>query len=120
MSSSPDSADVIPPEQPCEDTREIIYLVKRPSYTLAIAAPRLSPTRLSWEQAMFQAQLKRWGPLGCCVLNPPELEAFYEDLRGLVEYLRSGEGSHLRIRREHPDDPGRSTVRSGKRGFRDA
>jgi hypothetical protein len=92
MSNSPDSADVIPPEQPREDTREIIYLVKRPSYTLAIAAPRLSPPRLSWEQAVFQAQLKRGGPLGYCVLNPPELEAFYEDLRGLVEYLRKQRG----------------------------
>ena len=47
MLSSFDSADVIPSEQPREDIREVIYLVKRPSYTLAIAAPRPSPTRLS-------------------------------------------------------------------------
>jgi hypothetical protein len=92
MSSSPYSADVIPPEQPREDTREIIYLVKRPSYALAIAAPRLSPTRLNWEQAVFQAQLKRWDLLGSCVLNLPELEALYEDLRGLVESLREQRG----------------------------
>jgi hypothetical protein len=92
MLSSLDSADVIPSEQPREDIREVIYLVKRPSYTLAIAAPRPSPTRLSWEQAVFQAQLKWWGPLGSCVLNPPELEAFYEDLRGLIEYLRERRG----------------------------
>jgi hypothetical protein len=83
MSSLPDSTDVIPPEQPREDIHEVVYLVKRPSYTLAIAAPRPFPTGLSWEQAVFQAQHKRRGPLGSCVLNPPELEALYEDLRGL-------------------------------------
>jgi hypothetical protein len=105
MSCSSDSANVIPPEQPREATREVIYLVKRPSYTLAIAAPRLSPTQLSWEQAVFQAQFKRQGQLWSCVLNPLELEALYEDLRGLVEYLW--------ILHAYPDDPYRSTVRSG-------
>jgi hypothetical protein len=87
MSSSSESANVIPPEQPREDTREVIYLVKRPSYTLAIAAPRLSSTHLSWEQAVFQAQFKRQGQLWSCVLNSPELEALYKDLQGLVKYL---------------------------------
>lgn len=92
MSNSPDSVDVIPPEQPREDICEVVYLVKRPSYTLAIVAPRLSPTRLSWEQVVFQAQFKRRGPLGSYVLNPPELVALYEDLQGLVEYLRERQG----------------------------
>ena len=92
MSSSPDSADVIPPEQPREDTREIVYLVKRPSYTLAIAVPLPSPSRLSWEQAVVQAQLKRRGPIGSYVLNPSELETLYEDLQGLVAYLRERRG----------------------------
>jgi hypothetical protein len=92
MSSSPDSADVIPPEQRREDTREIVYLVKRPSYTLAIAVPLPSPSRLSWEQAVVQAQLKRRGPIGSYVLNPSELETLYEDLQGLVAYLRERRG----------------------------
>ena len=104
MLCSSDSANVIPPEQPREATCEVIYLVKRPSYTLAIAAPRLSRTQLSWEQAVFQAQFKRQGQLWSCVLNPLELEALYEDLRGLVEYLW--------ISHKYPDDPYRSTVRS--------
>jgi hypothetical protein len=63
MSSSSDSANAIPPEQPCEATREVIYFVNRPSYMLAIAAPQLSPTHLSWEQAVFQAQFKRQGQI---------------------------------------------------------
>jgi hypothetical protein len=92
MSSSSHSAAVIPPGQPREDTSEVVYLVRRPSYTLALAAPRSSPTRLCWEQAVFQVQLKWWGPLGTCMLNPPELEALYEDLRRLVEYLREQQG----------------------------
>jgi hypothetical protein len=87
MSSSADRADVIPPEPPREDILDVIYLVKRPSYVLAIAAPRLSPSSLSWEQAVVQAQLKRPGQLWSCVLNPSELEALYEDLRELVAYL---------------------------------
>jgi hypothetical protein len=94
-----------PPEQPREATREVVYLVKCPSYTLAIAAPRLSSAHLSWEQAVFQAQFKRQGQLWSCVLSPPELEVLYEDLRGLVEYLW--------LSHECPDDPYRSTVRSG-------
>lgn len=92
MSSAPDNADVVPQEQPRGGSREIIYLVKRPSYTLAIAAPRLFPTGLSWEQAVFQARLTQRGQRWSCVLNPPELEAFFEDLRGLVEYLRERRG----------------------------
>jgi hypothetical protein len=92
MSSSSDSAAVIPPKQPCEDNSEVIYLVKRLSYTLAVSVPRSSPNRLSWEQAVLQAQFKRWSPLGACLLNPPELEALYEDLWGLVEYLRKQRG----------------------------
>jgi hypothetical protein len=92
MLSSPDGVDVIPPKQPREDIHEVVYLVKRPNYTLAIAAPRSAPTHLSWEQAVFQVQLKRQGPLESCVLNSPELEVLYEDLRGLVEYLRKRRG----------------------------
>jgi hypothetical protein len=92
MSSMSNSAAVIPPKQPCEDNSEVVYLVKRLSYTLAIVAPGHPPNRLSWEQAVFQAQFKRWSPLGACLLNLPELEALYEDLRGLVEYLRKQRG----------------------------
>jgi hypothetical protein len=92
MSSLPDSADIVSQEQSCGATREIIYLVKRPSYTLAIAVPRSAPTHLNWEQAVFQARLKQWGQLWSCVLNSPELEVLYEDLQGLVEYLRERRG----------------------------
>ncbi len=105
MSNSSGSANVIPPEQPRAATREVIYLVNRPSYMLVIAAPQLSPTHMSWEHAVFQAQFKRQGQSWSCVLNPQELKAFYEDLRGLVEYLQ--------ILHERPDDPDRSTVRPG-------
>jgi hypothetical protein len=95
MSSSPDNADVVPQEQPRGGTHEIIYLVylvKRPSYTLASAVPRPFPTGLSWEQAVFQARLTQRGQRWSCVLNPLELEVFFEDLRGLVEYLRERRG----------------------------
>jgi hypothetical protein len=79
---------IVFPEQPREDTCEVMYLVKRPSYTLTLAAPQLSPTFLSWEQAVFRAQFKWQGQRCSCLLNPSELEALYEDLQGLVEYLR--------------------------------
>jgi hypothetical protein len=92
MSSAADRADVIPPEPPREEPLEVVYLVKRPSYTLALAVPRPSPSRLSWEQAVVQAHLTRRGPLWSCVLHPSELEALYEDLRGLVAYLRERRG----------------------------
>jgi hypothetical protein len=105
MSSTSDNMPIIPLEQPREDTREVMYLVKRPSYTLAIAAAQLSPPLLSWEQAVFRAQFKWQGQLWSYVLNPSELEALYEDLQRLVEYLR--------ILHKRPDDPYWPTVRSG-------
>lgn len=92
MSSSPDNLDGVPRKQPCEDTRVVVYLVKRSSYTLTIAVPQLSTTRLSWEQAGFQAQFKSQGQLWSCKLGPPELEMLYEDLQMLIEYLRAGHG----------------------------
>jgi hypothetical protein len=97
MSSTSGNTPAIFPKQPHEDTCEVMYLVKRPSYTLAIAAPQLSPTLLCWEQVMFRAQFKRQGQLWSCLLNPSELKALYEDLQGLVEYLR--------ILHRRPDDP---------------
>jgi hypothetical protein len=92
MSNSADCADVTPPEPSREETHEVVYLTKRPGYTLALAAPRPSPSRLSWERAVVQVHLTRRGPLGACVLHPSGLEAFYEDLRGLVAYLRERRG----------------------------
>jgi hypothetical protein len=105
MSSTSDNMPIIPPEQPREETREVVYLVKRPSYTLAIAAAQLFPTLLSWEQAVFRAQFKWQGQLWSYVLNPSELEALYKDLQGLVEYLR--------ILHKSPNDPYGPTVQSG-------
>jgi hypothetical protein len=102
MLSAPDSADVVSQEQPRGGPREIIDLVKRSSYTLAIATPRPFPTGLSWAQAMVQARLTQRGALWACVLNPPELEAFYEDLRGLVEYLRARRGQPSAISTREP------------------
>jgi hypothetical protein len=88
MSSLPGSTNVVPPEQPDGDTREIIYLVKRRSYSLAITVPRPSATRLCWQQAVVQVQSKCRGQLWSWVLNPTDLEMLYEDLRGLMAYLR--------------------------------
>jgi hypothetical protein len=70
MSSSLDNADVVPQEQPRGGTHEISYLVKRPSYTLAITASRPFPTGLSWEQAVFQARLTQRGQRWSYVLTP--------------------------------------------------
>jgi hypothetical protein len=66
----------------------MVCLIKRPGYMLGLAAPRQSPTCLSWEQAAFQARFKQWDQTCEFTLALPVLQAFYEDLSVLLEYCR--------------------------------
>jgi hypothetical protein len=90
MPSSSDSADVVPQKPPRGGSGEVVCLIKRPGYVFALAAPWQSPTRLSLAHAALHAQLTQRDQPCEFSLAPLELEAFYEDLRVVIDYLQGG------------------------------
>jgi hypothetical protein len=82
------SSDLVLEHQPSMDLQRIMYFVKRPSYELAFVVPDAL-------QAMH-------GGRGCCylhfkttcqaggfVLDLRNLASFYDDVSGMLEYVRN-------------------------------
>jgi hypothetical protein len=90
MANAPGSADVLARELSCEGACDVLCRVKRSGYELVVAAPMRSPTSPSWEQVRVRVRLNQRGQTWEYILTRRELEAFYQDLGGLMEYLRQG------------------------------
>jgi hypothetical protein len=90
MANEPDSADVVAQEPFCGGIWDVLCLVKRSGYELVVAAPMRSPSPPSWEQVRVQVRLNQQGQTWEYILTRRALEAFYQDLGGLMEYLRQG------------------------------
>jgi len=66
---------------------DLIYLVKRALYKLAMAVPPRSSTGLRWEQGIVHVRLTTWGQQADVVLGLAEFKTFYQDMSSLMTYV---------------------------------
>ncbi len=69
-----------------EENHHVVYLVKRPAYTFALAVPRALPPRLGAALASFRIR-PRGTPPGDIALDLSELADLCIDLHQLLEYM---------------------------------
>jgi hypothetical protein len=70
-------------------TYQMMYLAKRPSYDLILAIPEDPPTLPSADRIVVQMRFRDQGQTQELEFNLEELEAFYESLSQLVEYIKA-------------------------------
>lgn len=68
--------------------QRIMYFVKRPTYELAFVVPETLHAARK-EQACCHVRLKTTYRTGAFVLDAKNLAHFYEDLSGMMEYIRN-------------------------------
>ena len=88
MTVALESDHLVCDRQPNADMQHIMYFVKRPSYELALVVPETLQAAQR-EQACCHVRLKTTCQTGAFVLDVKNLAQFYEDLVGMMEYVRN-------------------------------
>jgi hypothetical protein len=79
---------VVLDRQSAVDRRHIMYFVKRASYELAFVVPETLQAKQR-EQACCHICFKTTCRSGAFILDGKNLVQFYEDLAGMMEYVRN-------------------------------
>jgi hypothetical protein len=89
MPGSPKRIDINAAGKSLQATYQLMYLAKRPSYDLMLAIPEDYPTLLSADRIVVQMRFRDQDQMQELEFNLEELEAFYESLSQLVEYIKA-------------------------------
>jgi hypothetical protein len=81
------SSDLVLEQQPSVDLQGIMYFVKRPSYELAFVPDALQA--LHGGRGCCHLRFKTTCQAGGFVLDLRNLASFYEDVCGMLEYVRN-------------------------------
>jgi hypothetical protein len=89
MSISITTTDAIRGRERSEGSHQIMWLVKRPSYELALAVPHTLQVTVRQDNSCLHVRLKMQCQSPAFVLDLETLERFHEDLLCLLEYVRT-------------------------------
>lgn len=70
------------------DTLDVMCLVKRHAYELTLAIPHAPQVQICRRQPHVYVRLKAPGQAAGFILDLPDVERLYEDLRQMLEYLQ--------------------------------
>jgi hypothetical protein len=82
-----ESVDLVFDYESSADAQQLMYFVKRPVYEIAFVVPAAQKAARQ-DQAHCHVRFKTAYQTGEVVLDIKHLADFYEDLAGMMEYLR--------------------------------
>ena len=82
------SSDLVLEQQPSKDLQGMMYLVKRPSYELALVVPDALQASHGG-RGCYHLRFKTSCQAGGIVLDLRSLASFYEDVSSMLEYVRN-------------------------------
>jgi len=72
-----------------EDTHEVMCWIKRSAYELAFAVPQAPHVGACGARPRVYVRMKTPSEDGSFILDMPDVERFYGDLRQMIEYMQS-------------------------------